>query len=145
MKLPAGAIGGFDAINAMGLVGIKKAKLITNKPIHIFENHPYVKENNIKLSTSEKILILKSSAKNAASIFPRSINVGARFAIATLGPEKTIVEVYSNPKIEKNIHVMEIESEVGHYKFSFQNNPSPTNPKTSWLAALSAIGLLEQI
>ncbi|MCG3224023.1 MAG: DUF108 domain-containing protein, partial [Candidatus Heimdallarchaeota archaeon] len=46
---------------------------------------------------------------------------------------------------KKNTHEIEIHSEVGLYKFSFQNNPSPTNPKTSWLAALSILEILEKI
>lgn len=145
IKLPAGAIGGFDSINSIKLIGIKSAKLETNKPIKVFENHPIIKEKNIILSKTEKTLIFQGNAKEAASTFPKSINVGARLALATLGPEKTIVEVYANPNIDKNIHEIKLESEVGYYNFSFQNNPSPTNPKTSWLAALSAIELLEQI
>ncbi|MBY8999647.1 MAG: DUF108 domain-containing protein [Candidatus Heimdallarchaeota archaeon] len=145
IKLPSGAIGGFDAINSISLIGIQTSKLVTNKPLKVFEEHRYVLEKNIKLSGTEKTLIFQGTAKEAARIFPKSINVGARLALATLGPEKTEVKIYANPKIDKNIHEIEISSEVGFYRFSFQNNPSPTNPKTSWLAALSAIELLEQI
>ena len=143
--LPSGAIGGFDAIKAINSIGIESSKLVTNKPLKVFANHTYVREQEIKLSNSESTLVFQGNAKGAASVFPRSINVGARLALATLGPEKTMVEVYANPNIEKNIHEIEIVSEVGNYKFSFQNNPAPTNPKTSWLAALSAIELLENL
>jgi len=41
--------------------------------------------------------------------------------------------------------MIQIESTVGTYSFRFENNPSPTNPKTSWLAALSAIYTLKKI
>ncbi len=143
IKFPSGAIGGFDAINSIKQIGIISAKLTTTKPPVVFKEQKYIKENNITLSDNEKTQVFSGNAKEAAKAFPRSINVGARLALATLGPEKTIVEVYSDPFTKKNTHEIEIYSEVGVYKFSFQNNPSPTNPKTSWLAALSIFDTLE--
>ena len=143
IKFPSGAIGGFDAINSIKHIGIISAKLTTTKPPVVFREQRYVKENKITLSDNEKTQVFKGNAKEAAKAFPRSINVGARLALATLGPEETRVEVYSDPSIKKNIHEIEIQSEVGEYRFSFQNNPSPTNPKTSWLAALSILDTLE--
>lgn len=145
IKLPSGAIGGFDCIEALNLVGIQKAELTTRKPLKVFENHKYVKDRDLKLSESEKTLIFKGNAKKAAQIFPRSINVAARLALSTLGPKKTAVSIYSEPSINKNIHEIEISSDVGEYKFSFQNNPSPINPRTSWLAALSILEALGKI
>jgi len=145
IKLPSGAIGGFDAINSIKHIGIISAKLTTTKPPVVFMEQRYIKENKIILSNNEITQVFKGNAKEAAKAFPRSINVGARLALATLGPEETIVEVYSDPSIKKNIHEIEIQSEVGEYRFSFQNNPSPINPKTSWLAALSILEILEKI
>ncbi len=145
IKFPSGAIGGFDAINSIKQIGIISAKLTTTKPPVVFREQRYIKENNITLSDNEKTQVFKGNAKEAAKAFSRSINVGARLALATLGPEETIVEVYSDPFTKKNTHEIEIHSEVGLYKFSFQNNPSPTNPKTSWLAALSILEILEKI
>lgn len=143
IKFPSGAIGGFDAINSIKQIGIISAKLTTTKPPIVFKDQRFIKENKIVLSESERTKVFGGSAKEAAKAFPKSINVGARLALATLGPEKTGVEVYSDPTINKNIHEIEIQSEVGVYKFSFQNNPSPTNPKTSWLAALSIFDTFE--
>ncbi|MHA1346070.1 MAG: aspartate dehydrogenase domain-containing protein [Candidatus Heimdallarchaeaceae archaeon] len=143
IKFPSGAIGGFDAINSIKTIGIISAKLTTTKPPFVFREQRYIKENNIILSDKEKTQVFNGNAKEAARAFPKSINVGARLALATLGPEETTVEVYSDPLTKKNTHEIEIHSEVGVYRFSFQNNPSPTNPKTSWLAALSIFDLLE--
>ena len=145
IKLPSGAIGGFDCIEALDFAGISKAKLITSKPLRVFEDHKYVKENQIELSEEKKIRIFKGNTEDASKIFPRSINVGARLALSTLGPLDTEVEVYADPNINQNIHEIEIKSKAGEYRFTFQNNPSPTNPKTSWLAALSLLRTLEQL
>ena len=47
------------------------------------------------------------------------------------------LRIVVDPKVSQNKHMIEIELEVGKYKFLFENNPSPSNPKTSWLATLS--------
>jgi aspartate dehydrogenase len=137
--LPSGAIGGFDCIDTVRLVGIKRAKIKTRKPNKAFRNNRFIESNNIKLSENSPVILFEGNAKLATTYFPRSVNVAARLALSTLGPEKTSVEIIADPTISKNIHTIEIESEVGKYNFTFENNPSPTNPKTSWLAALSAI------
>lgn len=143
--LPSGAIGGFDCIETMKIERIKSAKLQTRKPNRVFENSSFVSENKIELNKSNPVTIFEGNAKQAASYFPRSINVAARLALSTLGPEGTSVEIIADPNISQNIHAIEIESEVGNYSFKFENNPSPTNPKTSWLAALSAVYSLNKI
>ena len=143
--LPAGAIGGFDCIDTLKIIGVKNAKIQTRKPNRAFRNNQYIEANNIKLSENSSIVVFKGSAKLATTYFPRSVNVAARLALSTLGPEKTLVEIIADPTISKNIHTIEIESDVGKYNFTFENNPSPTNPKTSWLAALSAIYAIKVI
>ena len=142
---PSGVVGGFDCVEIIKSVGIKSAKLQTRKPNRAFDNNEYIGSNNIKLNDNSPVSIFKGNAKLAATYFPRSINVAARLALSTIGPEKTLVEIIADPSVSKNIHTIEIESEVGQYKFIFENNPSPTNPKTSWLAALSAIYAIKTI
>jgi len=142
---PSGAIGGFDAIDAMKLVGFDEVRLETHKPLRVFENDPYIKKHNITLQRKTCTLIFEGNAKEAAKNFPRSINVGARLALATLGPEKTIVKIFADPEATRNIHKIFISSSVGSYSFLFHNFPSPDNPRTSWLAALSVIAILNQL
>lgn len=143
--LPSGAIGGFDCIETIRLEGLKSVKLKTRKPNRAFRNNEYIELNKIQLSENSPTIIFKGNAKLATTYFPRSVNVAARLALSTLGPEKTSVEIISDPSVSRNIHTIEIVSEVGQYKFIFENNPSPTNPKTSWLAALSSIYSIKKI
>ncbi len=139
LVLPSGAIGGIDCIQLLKRVGITKSKLITKKPSNSFIENDYVKNNNISLDTTIPVTVFSGNAKDAAKFFPKNVNVAARLALATLGPEKTEVEVVADPTSSLNIHKIEVISEVGTYEFSFSNNPSPVNPKTSWLAALSPL------
>jgi len=143
--LPSGAIGGFDSIDAIALEGLNSVMLETRKPYHVFEKSAYVIKNSIKLDKNKETVIFEGNAKEAAKEFPRSINVAARLSLATLGREKTRVRILSDPLINQNIHRFFIESKVGSYEFSFKNKPSPSNPKTSWLAALSLISFLKKI
>ena len=143
--LSSGAIGGFDCIESIKVDKIVSATLQTRKPNKVFENSNYVAQHKIKLSKTNPVKVFKGNAKQAATYFPKSVNVAARLALSTLGPEGTFVEIIADPTISQNIHTIEIESEVGKYKFSFENNPSPVNPKTSWLAALSVINTINKI
>ncbi|UJG40911.1 MAG: DUF108 domain-containing protein [Candidatus Heimdallarchaeum aukensis] len=143
--LPSGAIGGFDSIDAIALEGLNSVLLETRKPYHVFEKSAYAIKNGIKLDKNKETIIFEGNAKEAAKEFPRSINVAARLSLATLGREKTRVRILSDPLINQNIHRVFIESNVGLYEFTFKNKPSPSNPKTSWLAALSLISFLKKI
>ena len=145
MILVSGAIGGFDCIETIKPEGIISAKLQTQKPNRVFKGSSYLEENEIELDDNRPTVIFSGTAKEAAKHFPKSLNVGARLALSTLGSEGTLVEIIADPSISQNIHKIEIESNAGKYEFSFENNPSPTNPKTSWLAALSAIYAINQI
>ncbi len=143
--LPSGAIGGFDLINSIREIGFDNSTLITHKPLAIFEKSLYVKEKGIKLYKNKKTLIFDGNAREAAKNFPKSINVAARLALATLGPTQTRVKIFADPTINRNIHTIKVESVVGVYELKFANKPAPTNPRTSWLAALSAKQALRTI
>ncbi|HPS89137.1 MAG TPA: DUF108 domain-containing protein, partial [Methanosarcina vacuolata] len=44
-----------------------------------------------------------------------------------------------------NVHEITVEGEFGKLSTRVENLPSPENPKTSYLAALSAISTLKKI
>lgn len=46
---------------------------------------------------------------------------------------------------DKNIHEIEAEGDFGKLFVRMENVPSPTNPNTSHMAALSAIALLRRV
>ena len=90
-------------------------------------------------------VIFKGDAKTAQSLFPRSINVAATLSLASIGPELTKVTIIADPSIEENIHEIHVKGEFGILKTYVENLPSIKNPKTSHLAALSAIKTLKKI
>jgi len=144
--IPSGAISGIDALKAAKIGKIKKVILTTTKNPLSFKGVGYVEEKRIDLKRIKKDTVLFSgTAKDAVKYFPQNINVAAILSIAGLGEDKTEVKIIASPEINKNIHEIEIESEAARIFTRTENILHPDNPKTSYLAVLSAVATLKQI
>ena len=51
----------------------------------------------------------------------------------------------ADPTIQRNIHEIRVKGKFGEFTVRTENMPSPNNPKTSHLAALSAVATLRKI
>ena len=69
--------------------------------------------------------------------------MAATLALA-VRPAKLKVRIISDPKVTRNVHEIKIKWKHGNMFLKFANDPHPENPKTSALAAWSAISLLKQ-
>ncbi|MGB4520471.1 MAG: aspartate dehydrogenase [Candidatus Omnitrophota bacterium] len=144
--IPSGAISGIDALKASALGKIKTVTLTTFKNPLSFQGVKYILDKKIALNKIRKETVLFSgSAKDAVKYFPQNINVAAILSIAGLGAVKTKVRIVASPKISRNIHQIEITSEAGKVFTRTENVLHPGNPKTSYLAFLSAVATLKQI
>ena len=143
---PSGALAGLDAIKAAKIANIKSACLTTTKPSKGLEGAPYIKEHGIILADiKEKKIIFEGSASEAVKGFPKNVNVAALLSMAGLGPEKTKVIIIADPNAARNCHEVEVEGDFGKIITRTENLPSPNNPKTSYLACLSAVATLKSI
>jgi aspartate dehydrogenase len=144
--LPSGAIAGLDGLKSAKEAGIEEVTLTTRKPPKSLVDAPYVKEKCIHLKNLKKeMLIYEGPAREAVKFFPANVNVAASLSLAGIGPEKTRVRIIADPKIDRNIHEIFVKGEFGELEVKTRNVPSPENPKTSYLAALSAIATLKKI
>lgn len=144
--IPSGAISGIDGLKAAARSKINKVTLTTKKPPQAFLGVPYVLKQKINLQNlTADTIIFEGSASSATRLFPQNINVAATLSIAGIGPEKTIVRIVASPSATRNIHEIEIESEAGRIITRTENLIHPDNPKTSYLAVLSAVATLKQI
>jgi aspartate dehydrogenase len=144
--IPSGAICGIDGLKAAACGKIKRVVLTTRKPPKAFLGVPYVLKQKINLEKiTEDTVLFEGNAHFAVRSFPQNINVAATLAIAGVGPENTIVRIVASPHITQNIHEIEVESESGRIVTRTENLIHPDNPKTSYLAVLSAIATLKQI
>lgn len=129
----SGAIGGLDAISSADLAGVDEVLLTTHK------NPKVLEMNNRQAKT-----VYEGGAEEAVERFPREMNVAATLAL-TVGREKVKVRVVSDPKVKRNVHAIKVKWKHGDMLMRFSNDPHPENPKTSALAAWSAIRLLKDI
>jgi len=146
MFVPSGAICGIDGLKAAAFGKINKVTLTTKKPPHAFLGIPYVLKRKVNLQNmSEDTVIFEGNAYTATRLFPQNINVAATLSMAGIGPEKTTVRIVASPNITRNSHEIQIESEAGTITTRTENLVHPDNPKTSYLAVLSAVATLKQI
>lgn len=144
--IPSGAIAGIDALKAANAGGIKKVVLTTRKNPLSFKGVKFVEDKGIILDKiKEDTVLFSGTASKAVKYFPQNINVAGVLSIAGIGPAKTMVKIIASPFIQKNIHEIRIESRAGVIVTRTENILHPDNPKTSYLAVMSAVAVLKQI
>lgn len=136
--IPAtGAVGGLDALRAARIAGLDEVVYRGIKPPQAWASSPA--ERLAALSgLSLPVTFFRGSARQAALLFPKNANVAASIALAGIGLDATRVELVADPAGSTNVHEIHARGAAGEFRISVHNRPLPSNPKTSYLAALSA-------
>lgn len=143
--IPSGAISGLDGLKSASAGNIRRITLTTTKNPNGLKGAPYVKEKSIDLDhLTEPTLIFEGPAAEAVKAFPANVNVAATLCLAARDGEVR-VRIVADPNIKVNRHEIVAEGDFGVISTKVENVPSPKNPKTSYLAALSAIATLRSI
>jgi len=143
--IPSGAIAGIDAIKAASLQRVDRVTLTTRKPIYGFADNTYVQEKRINLSQIKKETILfDGNVREAVKCFPQNINVAATIALACGSKDKLRIRISTSPTFKVNSHEIEVAGEFGRLVTKTENVICPDNPKTSYLAVLSAVRTLKE-
>lgn len=144
--VPSGAIAGLDGIRAARINGLDKVSLTTRKPPRALAGSHYFKMRHMDASKIVHVeTIYEGFATEAVEYFPENINVAATLSLAGLGSDKTKVNVVADPTVDRNIHEIEVSGKFGRMKITMENLPHPENPRTSYIAALSALSCLQSI
>lgn len=145
LLVPSGAIAGLDAIKAASQRKISKITLTTRKPTFGFAQNVYITKKNIDLTKITKETVLfDGDVKTAVQYFPQNINVAAAIALASLAEDKMRIRIITSPEYKINSHEIEVVGDFGRLVTRTENEVCPDNPKTSYLAVLSAIQTLKQ-
>jgi aspartate dehydrogenase len=143
--VPTGAIAGIDAIRSVRHL-LDSITLTTTKSPKALAGAPFFATSEVNLDTITKITeIYEGSAAEAVKLFPANVNVAAVLSLAGLGADKTKVRVIVDPHATTNQHEIVATGTFGDIKITVNNVPAPGNPKTSFLAVLSAIECLRSI
>lgn len=132
-RVVSGAIGALDAISSAAVGGISRVTHTTRKPARTLLSD---EEADALTSASE---IFRGTARQAALLYPESINVAAAVSLAGIGLDATEVCIYADPEVTRNRHEVEVEGEFGWLKFEIQGIPTEENPRTGRLVAMSVI------
>jgi aspartate dehydrogenase len=96
-------------------------------------------------AVSEPTVVYEGPVLEACRLFPANVNVSAALSLAGIGPSKTTTRVYADPTVTRNTHEVVVEGEFGRFSMKIENVPSPTNPRTGVLSALSALATLKKL
>ena len=130
IHLPSGAVVGLDGIKAVSDFGLKEISLVTRKS---------PKSLGKDIDTEE--VLFEGKASDAVKEFPLNINVAATISLAC--NRDIDVKIIVDPNVDRNVHEITAKGDFGEFKTITMNHPCAANPKTSMLAAISAIKLLK--
>lgn len=136
MYIPSGAIAGLDGIQAsVGNGALQSVSLVTTKPAESLEQKNLLKPK----------VVYNGNAIDAVHQFPANMNVAIVLSLAGIGPELTEVTIVADPNADENLHEVTAKGAFGELIIKLYNEPLPTNPKTSYLAALSIVSVIERL
>jgi aspartate dehydrogenase len=144
--VPSGAILGLDAVRAMAEGEIASVTLETRKPPRGLLGAPHLVRNGIEVEgLTEPKLVFKGTAREAARGFPANVNVAAALSLAGVGPDRTTVEVWADPGVDRNVQSVRVVSEFAEAEMTIRNVPSAENPRTGRIVAPSIVACLRRM
>ena len=143
--VPTGGLLGLDAVAAAREGTIHSVRMITRKPPNGLAGAPYLVENGISvenLTTPKRVF--EGTARDAVLGFPANVNVAVALSLAGIGPDRTSIEIWADPTLTRNCHVIEVDADSARFTLSIENVPSE-NPKTGRIVALSVLATLRKL
>lgn len=143
--VPSGALLGLDAVTAAAEGAIQSVRMITRKPVRGLAGAPYLEEHGIDIDgLTEPQRIFSGTPREAAIGFPANLNVAVALALAGIGPDRTQLEIWADPRLDRNTHRIEVVSDSATFSMEIANIPSE-NPRTGRITALSVLACLRKL
>lgn len=159
-----GAIGGFDVLRSAALKGLKTASIATTKhaPTLIQDWMDDDEAGRLRgLKPGEAVDVFEGDPGSAVSKFPANLNVAVALAWATaerdipdgrVSPsslreslKRVTVTLRGMGSDDPTFHEISAAGEAGEFFFRVSSAPSPNNPKTSAMTAVSIAGNLIEL
>ncbi|KUL00714.1 MAG: Aspartate dehydrogenase [Methanomicrobiales archaeon 53_19] len=130
--IPSGAVMGLDNIKVGQISGISTFLLRTTKS-----------PRSLNIEAEKPMMIFSGKANECIRNYPKNTNVSEALTLAA--GREVDVELWVDPEADRNTHEIFIEGDFGDAYIRVRNLPSPNNPATSYLAALSILSLLKNL
>jgi aspartate dehydrogenase len=142
--VPTGALLGLDAVRAAAEGEVASVTIETRKPPRGLVGAPYLERHGIDVLAvqDEKKLVFKGNAYDAAQGFPANVNVAAALALAGIGPQRTMIEIWADPHVTRNTHTIRVDAAAARLTMTIENVPSEENPRTGKITPLSILACL---
>ena len=143
--VPTGALIGLDAMIAAAEGTIHSVSMVTRKPPAGLAGAPHLLEQHISVEgLTTPLKVFSGNAREAAKGFPANLNVVVALALAGVGPEKTLLEIWADPTVVRNTHTITVDSDSAKFSMTMENIPSE-NPKTGRIVAQSVVAMLRKM
>lgn len=140
--VPPGALAGVEALAAASILPLDEVVHRIVKPPEAWKGTEA--ERLVALSDlTAPALFFAGAARDAAARFPQNANVAVISALAGIGLDRTRVELVADPGAQRNRHELTARGDFGNLSVSIENRPLAANPKSSDMAALSLVRLIE--
>jgi aspartate dehydrogenase len=140
--LPPGALAGMDALSAAAILQLDSV-------VHRIIKRPEAWRGTAAESLTtlqgltRAVTFYAGTAREAATRFPKNANVAVICALAGVGLDRTRVELIADPGAPGNVHQLSAVGDFGKLEVTIENRPLASNPKSSEMAALSLVRIVE--
>lgn len=134
--IASGAVGGFDVLRTASLMSPITAKISSKKSPKSLKKTPLYKEGLLDIKESEQVF--SGTTKEAIEILPTHVNVAVATALASAGPENTLMKINALPDFVGDEYKIEIEGEEVKTDLNIYS-------KTSDIAGWSVVFVLQNI
>lgn len=138
LLLASGSIGALDALSAAREGGLDEVSVIQRKPPHALMDEEAARK------IAGPTVMEQSIARRVALAYPKNANVVAAVALAGIGFDRTRVTVIADPAVTRNGAEVHANGRFGELKLVMANKPSPDNPRTAMLPAMSLMAALRR-
>jgi aspartate dehydrogenase len=140
--LPPGALAGIDALAAAAILPLDSVVHRIVKPPAAWRGTAAESLTTLQ-DLTQAVTFYTGTAREAAARFPKNANVAVICAVAGIGLDQTRVELVADPRAGGNEHRLSATGAFGKLEVIIENRPLATNPKSSQMAALSLVRIIE--
>lgn len=132
--IASGAVGGFDILRTAALMSPITASISSQKAPGSLYYTPLYKDGLLDITEREPVF--HGTTKEAIAILPGHVNVAVATALASAGPENTIMNIEAVPGFQGDEYKIEIKGEEVQTELNIYS-------RTSKIAAWSVVAVLQ--